>query len=75
MSDWLLDNFGWCLVALTLGLAGLITWICVSESRSEDRFMLECQQDHKRYECEALWRSGQKGSTMPVVIPAPVIVR
>lgn len=36
----------------------------------EARFMAECQQDKKHYECEALWRQGEDHEHMiPVVIP------
>ena len=38
----------------------------------EKRFMAECQQDKKRYECEAMWRAGEDHEHLiPVVIPMP----
>lgn len=39
--------------------------------RKKLAFMEECRQDHKQYECTALWRKGEDTST---VIPIPVII-
>jgi hypothetical protein len=43
-----------------------------NSNAAEARFMTECQEERKRYECEAMWRAGNTRThvqPMPIVIP------
>ncbi len=73
MSDWFLDNFGWCLLGLgVLALVG-IAWAVIDISAKEDRFMAECVADgHKRYECESMYSGAHPSQPMPIVVPVVV---
>ncbi len=65
--DWFWDKL---IFVVVVGVIGGIALIAVAEINREDRFMRECQQDLKRYECEALWRSGQRKTViMPMRMP------
>lgn len=60
----------WGLILACIGLAVLSA---KGDADREERFMSECQQDRKRYECEAMWRAGQSQVvpvTVPVIIPS-----
>lgn len=66
--DWVMEHFGW--VFLT-GMAAIVAFgffAIAHDQKQENWFMSECQQDHKRYECEVLWRQGQPRMT---VVPMP----
>lgn len=43
-----------------------------SDSRAQAAFMAQCLQDHKEYECVAMWRAGESHTQ---VVPMPIIVR
>lgn len=75
--DWILDAWDWFkedgwIIFLILGILGITVWIVYVTTRQEtasyQRFMDECLQDHKEYECEALWRSGKPKSEV-IYIP------
>lgn len=52
------------LLGLTVcGLAAIKT-----EVAAREKFMTECRQDRKEYECVVLWRAGE-GKTVPVFFP------
>jgi len=40
-----------------------------TENEAKARFMGECRQDHKEYECTAMWRAGEKD-----VVPVPIVI-
>lgn len=75
MGDWFSDNVGWVFVAVGVAVGAAVVVLMmvsvVDDVRREHRFMAECQQDHKRYECEALWRQGAAHTT---VMPMPVYI-
>lgn len=57
-------------VAALLVASVLAIW---SEYDAYQKFMAQCRQDHKEYECTAMWRDGSSRSVlvpMPIVIPA-----
>lgn len=60
-------------LAALLGGIGLLAYYDIdANNRAKARFMFECQQDHKRYECETMWRAGESHTqtvAVPVVIP------
>lgn len=70
MGDFIYENIGWASLFLFMVLLGAIA-ICVkNDNDANNKFMQECGQDHKRYECEAMWRSGESHEQMvPVFIP------
>lgn len=45
--------------------AGFLIYIVATDTSAGD-FMRECQQDHKHYECVAMWRQGCKQIVIPV---------
>lgn len=66
---------GWVIgIGVTLFVA-LILWLGYLSSEAHEAkrvaFMTECQQDHKEYECTAMWRAGEP-DTIPVFIPIPI---
>jgi hypothetical protein len=62
----------WLAVILTVGLlAGLVVVAAKSEAEHKARFMAQCMQDHKEYECTALWR---RGDPSVVAVPIPIII-
>ena len=70
MSDWIFDNFGLFVGALLCIVFAVLIIVAKQEEKQRDRFMQECTQDRKRYECEAMWRDGEsKTVAVPVVIP------
>lgn len=46
------------LIAVLLFAAGLVGNAWRYETKYE-KFMRECQQDHKEYECDTMWRVGR----------------
>lgn len=65
----------WLLVAIAVIFGGLGIGVYYEEQDNgerQSRFMTECQEDRKRYECEAMWRAGNTRThvqPMPIVIP------
>jgi hypothetical protein len=65
----LLQEFWAWIVGLLLVLG--LFWVVAHFSYSEyNKFLEGCQQDHKEYECMAMWRQGDK-AYIPVFIPMP----
>jgi hypothetical protein len=65
------------LIILRCGLGlffALLIGVCVYAVRTNldarHRFMSQCMEDHKEYECTALWRAGS--SEPPTIIYVPV---
>lgn len=67
MRDFIDDHWP---VLLIVALIGLTVWGIVAavshDERIEQSFMVECMEDHKRYECQAMWRAGKSDT---VVVP------
>ena len=68
LPDLVADNFGWSLLAGAAVLISLLAFAISEDNRDEAHFMAECAQDHKAYECEAMWRAGE-----PKLIAVPVV--
>ena len=70
LFEWFNDNFGLSICLAGLLIVGLFIWGVKSSINEKTTFMEECMEDLKQYECTALWRQGNKGTTaVPVVIP------
>lgn len=58
------------LLLFVLGLCWVLILAIDSMGKREDAFMVACKQDHKEYECTAMWRAGNAPSqVVPVFIP------
>src|SRR3954462_1642193 len=55
------------------GFTAAIWYGVKRENAAHDRFMAQCMQDHKEYECTAMWRAGDSGppAVIPMFIPIP----
>ena len=61
-----------CVVAGVLLLFVALGYYAVTREReAHARFMRQCMEDHKEYECTALWRAGDRASPDLIVIPIP----
>lgn len=60
------DVFELGMMGGVLLILSLIVVAVTLESNEKAEFMLECEQDRPKYECTAMWRSGDK--------PTPVII-
>ena len=59
-----------CVVAGVLLFFGAVIYYGVTGQReAHARFMRQCMEDHKEYECTALWRAGDRASPDLIVIP------
>ena len=65
------DMAGIFMVAVIVGVIVLAIVAIVDDGKHHDKFMAQCMQDHKQYECDALWRAGEDHTT---VMPMPVII-
>lgn len=64
----------WPLAFGTLLIVAAIALSLVAAVRADnaalEEFMRQCQQDHKEYECIAMWRAGDSHTqVVPVVVP------
>jgi hypothetical protein len=66
------DNFGSILVGILIIFIAICVVAVTAESKHLDNFMAQCMQDHKQYECDAMWRAGEDHTT---VMPMPIIIR
>ena len=56
-------------------LVGVAVGIYVGVARAQEahtRFMRQCMEDHKEYECTALWRAGGRSGADLIVLPVPL---
>jgi hypothetical protein len=67
--DFLEDYFGWVVLLVILFIIWLVWLMISSEYEAKQAFMAECMEEKKKYECTAMWRSGDKNT---VVVPMPV---
>jgi len=78
VGGWLLvvsDEEGFlALAAASLLICALLFtwWIVRQDNHNWQNFYAQCTQDHKAYECTAMWRAGE---TNTVVVPVPIITR
>ena len=67
------EGFLWGIVGILLVIMiGLVIADGVNASHHRKTFMAECLQDHKQYECDALW--GQTRSSPSHTTPVPIII-
>ena len=64
--------FAACMVAFVIGLAALGYFAFTSGREAHARFMRQCMEDHKEYECTALWRAGDRSAPDVLVLPIPL---
>jgi hypothetical protein len=56
---WVNDNWpGIAIIVVGMLLIGTLIGAGKYEQEQKDKFMQECLQDKKEYECTALWRAG-----------------
>ncbi len=60
------DVFELGMIGGVLLILSLIVVAVTLESNEKAEFMLECEQERPKYECTAMWRSGDK--------PAPIVI-
>jgi len=70
MGDFIYENMGYVLVIALLACLVGAGFGIKADADAEAAFMAACQQDHKTYECTAMWRAGESHvMPMPIVIP------
>lgn len=69
IGDFMMDHMGWVFGAFCALIVGLLIVGAVNSVNEKAAFMAECVQDHKQYECDAIWRSGE-----PDYIPVPIFI-
>lgn len=72
IGDWIVDNLGWVLVGTLVLMAAFFVAAVDADSKARNAFMRECLQDHKQYECTAMWRAGERHertTVVPVFVP------
>lgn len=53
-----------------LGICWALIAAIVTMGKNEEAFMTACKQDHKEYECTAMWRSGNANTqVIPMYFP------
>ena len=65
------DGFGVFVFVLLAAFIGLLVFAVSEDSKHNETFMKQCMEDHKQYECDALWRAGEDHTT---VMPMPVYI-
>jgi hypothetical protein len=69
MSDKAKNIIGFGAVGLLLAAAlAVVVAERIERTEARERFFSECREDHKDYECVAMWRSGSR-SVVPIIIP------
>lgn len=70
MSNFIFNHFGWVITALVVAILTGILHLGKIDAAKRERFIAQCTQDHKEYECVAMWRAGESHTqVVPVVIP------
>lgn len=62
---------GVAVLAIMLALGALVGWVVHRSNAQYAEFMQGCLQDHKKYECMAIWRAGDRNA-YPLIVPLPV---
>lgn len=65
------DGETWVFGIILAVLIGGVVVACNADEEHRKKFMADCMQDHKQYECDALWRAGEDHTT---VMPVPIYV-
>lgn len=70
--DWACENFVEmlvvvCILTIVFGI-GIGIHVEIQQKRA---FMQQCMEDHKEYECTAMWRAGETKTT---TVPVPIII-
>ena len=61
-----------CVAAgMLLFFVAAIYYGVTGQREAHARFMRQCMEDHKDYECTALWRAGDRAGPDLIVIPIP----
>jgi hypothetical protein len=64
--------FGLC-VAIVMAAFVAVVWRAIDQQKAAHaRFMQQCMEDHKEYECTALWRAGNRSNQDVIVLPIPI---
>lgn len=63
--------FGGTGLAIELAFGALVGWVVHRSNAEYAKFMRGCLQDHKKYECIAMWRAGDNND-FPVIVPIPI---
>lgn len=59
-----------CLLALIAGIGWVLYAALHADNDRRERFMQECLQYEREYQCTAKWRAGESRTTiMPMVVP------
>ena len=64
---------GTAVLVIGLVFGALVGWVAYRSGAEYAEFMRGCLQDHKKYECIAMWRAGDKND-LPVIVPIPIPV-
>lgn len=56
-------------VVLVLSFLIFAGFVVVAETEEYEIFMEACLEDHKQYECKAMWRRGKS-----TVVPMPIFI-
>lgn len=70
--DFVQDCWGLILFVVLITAATIAVLVVAISGDAEQRaeFMAACQEDHKAYECVAMWRAGESHTAVvPVIIP------
>jgi len=65
------DIFPIFLIIIVCALLALGAMAVVENGKHQEVFMKQCMEDHKQYECDALWRAGEDHTT---VMPMPIYI-
>jgi hypothetical protein len=69
-----LHEYGWLWIIMLLMFAAFVATVLFADkmyAEAKQHFMAQCMQDHKEYECTALWRQGDPST---LVVPIPIII-
>jgi hypothetical protein len=62
---------GVTVLVTVLALGAFVGWVVHRSNARYAEFMQGCLQDHKKYECTAMWRAGDKND-IPIMVPIPI---
>lgn len=56
---------------IVAAVVGFAAYALKVSQETQHRFMTQCMQDHKEYECTAMWRAGDNSGGAPTVLLIP----
>ncbi len=62
-------------LVILIGVGFLAYRSVTLDDAARARFMRQCMEDHKEYECTALWRAGNRSGPDIIPIPIPIPTR